>query len=584
MRTIALIAVVAILNATAGSAWQNKPGSSQEQSKEPFKLSVATHFVLVPVIVTDKQGNHVTGLKAEDFELKEDGSVQKISRLDELTADTVKVPVAATSPKEFTNQVVADHPKKLEIIAFDQVNTPFASSRDGERMLVEFLAKNVDANTLLALVALGHNGPRIIHDFTHDPGVLIAAVKKLQTSLNSRDSRTLESSGDSTEADFEALQIAAILNGSDTGNITTPQQMAAVGKAQRAQVDASRQAQEGLITLENFQKLAQYFQGVPGRKSLIWASTAFPFSLGAAAQATTRGTTNDDWQRTFRMLTDANIAVYPVDIGGLLPGVSANTLQSIDSAGMIKNGGPDGGTGQRGAVLAQIETGAFVDPTIGRHDTMHQVADMTGGQAFYNSNDGAELFRRAGEDAAQYYMLGYYTRDTGKFGWRKLAVKVNRDGVHVRARSGFVFSDPKKEADVNTPLKDLKMALGSDLSFTSIPIRGQWQQIEPAGNQKKIHFTLSIPPGVAAIDAEQQNHISLEFLITAMDASGKSAANISQRLDTKLPPEGVEQIQTQGIDYANALTLPPNSYTIHFVVRDNLRGTLGSVVTPLKLE
>src|SRR5215472_6246188 len=110
MRTIALIAVVAILNAPAGSAWQNKQESSQEQSKEPFKLSVATHFVLVPVIVTDKQGNHVTGLKAEDFELKEDGSVQKISRLDEMTADAVKVPAAATSPKEFTNQDVADHP------------------------------------------------------------------------------------------------------------------------------------------------------------------------------------------------------------------------------------------------------------------------------------------------------------------------------------------------------------------------------------------------------------------------------------------------------------------------------------------
>jgi len=32
------------------------------------------------------------------------------------------------------------------------------------------------------------------------------------------------------------------------------------------------------------------------------------------------------------------------------------------------------------------------------------------------------------------------------------------------------------------------------------------------------------------------------------------------------------------------LTLPPNTYTVHFVVRDNLRGTLGSVVTPLKVE
>src|SRR5215472_11731588 len=158
MRTIALIAVVAILNAPAGSAWQNKQESSQEQSKEPFKLSVATHFVLVPVIVTDKQGNHVTGLKAEDFEVKEDGAVQKIARLDELTADTVKVQATSGNPKSFTNQVTAEHPKKLEIIALDQVNTPFVSGAQGYRGLVEFLAKNVDANTLLALVAITPNG------------------------------------------------------------------------------------------------------------------------------------------------------------------------------------------------------------------------------------------------------------------------------------------------------------------------------------------------------------------------------------------------------------------------------------------
>jgi VWFA-related protein len=577
---MAPIVLFAMLHAQAASAWQNKP--DQSKGGQEFKFSVSTHLVLVPVIVTDKQGNHVNGLKTEDFELKEDGVVQKISRLDELTADAVKLPAAEAGAQGFSNQVAADHPKKLEIIALDQVNTPFASARDGQRTLVEFLAKNVDANTLLAMVTLGHNGPRIIHDFTHDPAVLIAAVKKLQTTLNSRDALTLNSPGDSSEADFEALQIAAIFNG-DATNPNTPQAMAALGKAQRAQVDASRQAQEGLITLENFQKLAQYFSGVPGRKSLIWASTGFPFALGANAQASTRGTTNDDWQRTFRMLTDANIAVYPVDIGGLLPGASANTIQTIDSTA-IKAGGPEGGVSARTAMLGQVESGAFIDPTIARHDTMHQVADMTGGQAFYNSNDGAELFRRAGEDASQYYMLGYYTKETGKYGWRKLAVKVSRDGARVRARSGFVFADPKKEADVNAPLKDLKMALASDLSFTSIPIKGQWQQIEPVGAQKKVHFTLSIPPGVAAIDAEQQNHISLEFLISATDSSGKGAVNISQRLDTKLPPEGVEQIQTQGIDYANALTLPPNTYTVHFVVRDNLRGTLGSVVTPLKVQ
>jgi VWFA-related protein len=581
IRGTVLIALTIFAASIAGS--QQKDSQAATSSAEPPKLTVGSNLVIVPVIVTDKHGNHITGLKADDFEIKEEGKAQKIVRIDELTSEASEVERPANDSHSFTNMVEADHPKKLEIIALDQINTPFASARDGDRMLINFLAKNVDKNTLLALVAMESNGPRIIHDFTSDPSVLVAALNKMKTSFNSRDARTVNLPGDNSEADREALQLAAVLNGSDAANVSTPQRLAAISSAQRAQVDLSRQAQEGLVTLENFQQLAQYFWGVPGRKSLIWASTGFPFSMGANSQSTTRGTTNDDWQRTFRMLTDANIAVYAVDIGGLLPGANANTLQSINST-VIQTNSPEGGVSARTQQLQGVQSGLFEDPAVGRHQTMTTLADTTGGETFYNLNDGAELFRRAGEDASQYYLLAYYTKDAGKYGWRKLSVKVHRDGTKVRARSGFFFADPKKEAERDEPLKDLRIALASDLSFTALPLRGQWQQLEPAGNQKKAHFVLSIPPGVAAIDTEHQNHISLEFLVTATDKGGKDVANISQRFDTKLPAEGVEQIQAKGMDYSNALILAPGSYTVHFIVRDNIRSTLGSLVTHLNVD
>jgi VWFA-related protein len=581
LRRTVLIALAVFAASIAGS--QQKESQAATSTAEPPKLTVGSNLVIVPVIVTDKHGNHITGLKADAFEIKEEGKTQKIVRLDEVTAEAKEVERPSTDSRTFTNILVADHPKKLEIIALDQVNTPFASARDGDRMLVDFLSKNLDANTLLAVVAMQHNGLHVIHDFTSDPAVLVAAMKRLQTSLNSRDTRTLNAPGDSSQADFEALQLAALLNGADVVNLNTPQQVAAAARAQRAQVDASRQAQEGLISLENLQEIAQYFWGVPGRKSLIWASTGFPFGMGSNSQSSTRGTTNDDWQRTFRMLTDANIAVYPVDIGGLLPGVNANNLQTINSA-VIKAGGAEGGVAERTAQLDAVQSGAFNDPTVARHETMNTLADTTGGQPFYNLNDGAELFRRAAEDASQYYMLAYYTKDSGKYGWRKLSVKVRQNDVKVRARNGFVFADPRKEADRNAPVKDLRMALSSDLSFTSIPLRGQWLQVEPDGNVRKVHFQLSIPAGIATIDAEHQNHISLEFLVQATDPEGRSVANISQRFETNLPEAGVAQIQQKGLDYANALKLPAGDYRVHFVVRDNIRSTLGSIVTPLKVE
>lgn len=570
---------------------QQPANNSQQQSLEQpqFKLSIRSNLVLVPVIVTDRHGEHVAGLKPEDFEVREDDKPQNIVRAEEVTVgDTGKVDRPAAAANTFSNEVVAEHPKKLEIIALDQINVPFAGGADGNRMLVEFLSKNVDANTLLALVALTHNGVRVIHDFNADPSLLKVALNKARNKPSALDATSMNVSGENTPADLEVLELDALLNGADINITATGAEAVAQAKAilqgAKATVDTSRRAQDALITLECFQQIAEYFGGVPGRKSMIWATTGFPFGMGAGVNnSVTRGTQGDDWDRTFRMLTDANISVYPVDIGGLTTGATANNLQQLNTS-MIKAGGAEGGVSQRSQALGAVESGQFSDATISRHETMRQLAERTGGQPFYNSNDGAELFRRAGADAGQYYTLAYYTKDTGKYGWRKLNVKVKQDGVKVRARSGYYFNDPKKAGDSTAAVRDLKMSLMSDLSFTSVPLKGEWLQTEPAGDQRKVHFVLSIPPGVPGIDSEHENHISLEFLVVASDKAGKQVQNISQRLDTKLKQDGVDQIQNRGIDYTNVLTLAPGDYKIHMVVRDNLRGTLGSLVAPLKVN
>jgi VWFA-related protein len=594
IRSLYLVCVVvfALIYATA----QNKQDASSSQqppaSQQPFKLTVGTHLVLVPAIVSDKRGAHVPGLKAADFEVKEDGKTEEIVRVDEVTtADAGKVErtPSATDGKTFTNRLAVDHPKKLTIICLDQVNTPFTATADGHRMLIEFLVKTLDANTLLALVAMQHNGVRVLHNFTSDPQVLVAAVKKVQMNLTSHDTRSTDNAGDNSEADLEALQLTALLNNTDMGAALAGgggnagvAAARAQSAAQRAQVDFSHRAQDALITLNDFQQLAQYFGGIPGRKSLIWASAGFPYALGTVPQANTPGPLFDDWERTFRMLSDANISVYPVDISGLLPGANANTIQNVNSA-LIKTNAPDGGSSAKSAQLDAVNSGAYVDSNIGRQETLRQVADMTGGQAYYNSNNGAELFRRAADDSSQYYILAYYTKDAGKPGWRKLNVKVARDGVKVRARSGFFFDNSPGKGDAARQAEEM-MAMVSDLNFGSLPIDGRWGQVQPDGNNRKLRFQLSVPAGIPYIDTTDKNHINFDFRVVITDASGQAVGKIGQRLETNLPDDEAEKIRTSGLDYVNEVSLPPGQYKAHFVVRDNLRGALGSIVTPVKVE
>jgi VWFA-related protein len=540
-----------------------------------YKFSTRTNLVLVPVVVTDNHGRHVSGLTRDQFVLSEDGKEQDILHFEEVSPETSPARPAAASATSFTNQIIAPRPKKLEIIVLDLLNTPLAGRVEARRGLMRFLAKSANPDALLALFILRSDGAHLIHNFTSDPAILIAAIGRLQASAASRDAPTLNTYGG--DVDAEARQMEAILAGAAaTAHMgSNPSSAAAAARAQargmEALADASRQNQEALCTLESLQQIAQYFAAVPGRKSLLWASTGFGFNLGEITGTASRGTTTADWQRTLRMLQESNIAIYPVDVGGL-----SASRTDIEVHGTIA-------AGNSPATLDTASTGSLTDVVSGKHRTMEVLAQATGGVAYYNFNDSDELFRRASDDFSEYYMLAYNAKDSGKYGWRKLNVKVRRDGVKVRARSGFFFDDPRKQSDPATAYKDLKIAMTSDLSFTAIPLQGEWLRTEPLANARKVHFRISIPAGVPAIDVEHENHLSLDFLVVASNQEGKDVT-ISQRLDTKLNQDGINQIENKGLDYTNSLTLFPGDYTVHFVVRDNLRGIMGSVVAPLKVD
>lgn len=579
------------------------------QEKTP-KFTAGTNVVLVPVVVTDKHGAHISGLAAADFELKEDGKPQKIASLEEITSEATPAQRMSGSPTFFTNQVVAQHPKKLVIIALDLVNTTFAGRSEARRGLISFLSKSVNENTLAALVVFHLNGVAMIHNFTSDPEILINAIKRLQTPPSVVEAPALNVSADASTdprntamtttsassaghtvfegrtiglplENLEAAELAAIFEGSATVDTSgsVAQQAASVRSmiaANAAKMDISFQHQAGLVTLECFQQLAQYFASVPGRKSLIWASSGFNFAIGSIAGEATRGTTSEDWERTVHMLSDANIAVYPVDVSGLL-------TTGAGSSNVLANLPVGGGIAGRSAMLQSVEAGMFNDPTEAKHETMRTVADRTGGEAFYNANDSDKLFQRAASDSSQYYMLSFYTKNVNKEGWHKIELKARRDGTQVRYRTGFFVTKDMRNPELTRQADEL-MAMTSPLNFATLPLSGEWQQVEAAGNKRKVHFLLNLPPGATTIDTDHENHINVDFIAVAKDASGKDVAQISQRLDRKLPQPGVDQIENHGLSYANTLTVPPGAYKVAIVVRDNLTGKIGSVVSPLKVE
>ena len=65
----------------------------QQFDKKPLKFTARAHYILVPVIVTDKDGKHVSGLTKDAFQILENGKEQIVASVDE--AQTSAVPVQA---------------------------------------------------------------------------------------------------------------------------------------------------------------------------------------------------------------------------------------------------------------------------------------------------------------------------------------------------------------------------------------------------------------------------------------------------------------------------------------------------------
>jgi len=219
--------------------------------------------------------------------------------------------------------------------------------------------------------------------------------------------------------------------------------------------------------------------------------------------------------------------------------------------------------------------------------TFQTFASMTGGRAYYNSNDLVKGFRDAVNDSAEYYMLGYYLdRSQTKSGWRRLAVKVKRDRVEVRARSGFFVTNATVDPE-NSRNSDISSALQSPLDYSSLALVAIWDKIEPGKDpgKKRVNYEIHVAPDAALIDSADHNHVVMDFVALAKTPEGKPVDHpTGQKIDVHLALERLPAIRQQGVAYSGALDLAPGEYAVRFVVRDDLSGRIGSVAAPLKVE
>jgi VWFA-related protein len=244
--------------------------------------------------------------------------------------------------------------------------------------------QHIQPQEYVALYWLG-DGLHVLHDFTTDASVL-------RQVLAGYDDKPNHGADDSDVADPSL----------NSPNPSTPAGTASERSAFRAVVD---QRIANLITRDRVRTtaaaliaIANHLGTRKGRKNLVWVSSSFPVTLGYDKfnLEWTNDTGEDfaaDVERAARALTDADIAVYPVDARGLLGSdINANE-DNLD------------------AHIGDPTDGDTHLPTRGAPETfvtMRLLAERTGGKAFYGTNDISGAIRQAMNESRVTYTLGYY--------------------------------------------------------------------------------------------------------------------------------------------------------------------------------
>ncbi|HEX7285477.1 MAG TPA: VWA domain-containing protein [Candidatus Angelobacter sp.] len=556
----ARLMTVALAIAASGYA----QGNSNPPDKSQATFRTTTRLVVVDVVAVNGKGEPLTDLKPEEFTVSENGKLQEVKSFSlhqplPANARTEPSPAAPLPPGEFSNAPRYKNAAVWNIILLDFLNSQVLSQADMRDRLAKVLDKMPDDPVAVYVLT---DRLHLLHDFSSDQAALKAAV----AALKNKASAHIDNPKGGHEAERYPPPILAAM---------TPEQLAAVLHSE-AQATGFNTQLRLRLTMEALNMIVRNVAALPGRKNLIWISQAFPFSIdpGQTVKATDAATGMDfsvSVPGTANALLDGEVAIYPVDPLGV------TGSDEFDVAGRGKDaiGLPETNVGPTNTVselrYAQNAT----------HASLNNLADSTGGRAFYNRNDLGDAVLQSMRDGDTFYTLAYYPSDknwNGKF--RRISVKVARAGVKLRHRSGYFALDPgvhdapaaRAEAvALFRQALDLETPVATSLLFHA-------RVRPPAPAQEKLIVELQLEPGAITTDAGPDNHqhVSVDCAVAVFTEKGAPVTLTGNTVSGPLKPEGFEKVAREGFPCRVGLDLPPGSYLLRLGIHDNLSGRMGT--------
>jgi VWFA-related protein len=548
------------------------PAATQAKEQKPAPvyesatvLKTITRLVVVDVVATDKNGP-VTNLERNDFTILENGKEQQI-RVFNFQQPHQGAANAALRSAKLPENVYSNYPKynvdnSLNVVLMDALNTTLPHQAYVRDQMIRYLEK-MPAGRPVAVYILGAK-LTLLQDFTSDPEILKGVVKNLKAKVSPLQDNP--AGGPDTELLPAGLADSGLMPG---------QMLSAMQLFEQERV-AFQTDMRVTYTVNALTAIARSLSGYPGRKNLIWISEAFPVTIDPNMELTNSmfaGTRNYGPQiaQLADSLIDAQVAMYPVDARGLI----TSSVFDAASSGRDKFGRSLGRGGRLGAAIS-AENANLQNV----HSTMQEMADRTGGRAFYNTNDIDGAIRNSIDDGSTYYTLAYYPEDknwNGKF--RKIHVTVNQPGVKLRHRLGYYAVDPKVFANQDEK-QSTAFALALDPDSPSATGLLFHAMVIPPEEQKPSTVLVNFGVDPHAISFDQQadglSHATVECTVQAFSAKGQLIRGESSTIKAALKPETYARVMQETFPCQQAIDLKPGRYFLRLGVRDDNTGLIGT--------
>jgi VWFA-related protein len=517
--------------------------------------------VTVDVVVTDKKGTPITGLKQADFVLTEDGEAQAIASFEAIQVPPTASVMPAARPRVSSNLDPEIQTGRTFVILFDDIHLTPAQAHRAKGAVQEFLTTGVREGDRVTLVASGGGAWWSTR--------MEAGREELITLLKRLDGRHIPDRSPERMTDYEAMRIHIYRDPQVFGRVARRFEAYGVqpsysspsasgidpnpfisGRASEVYYQATARNR---ITLEVMERVLVSLAGTKGRKSLVLVSEGFIYDPNM-----------DEFKKVVQASRRSNAAIYFLDTRGL-------------------EGMPLAMTAEFGPMIAEQDIGAAFTETIEASEGSESLAVDSGGFTVKNTNDLSRGIKRIADESQAYYLLGYNpvnNRRDGRF--RKIQVKVPAGkGYQIRARKGYYAPLEGKSALETKPGgadPAIQAALDSPFDMAQIPLRMTAYVFDETilGKANVVVVTEADVRDFAFQEEGGRFLDTLDFLLVAAHRETGEFYRYDQRVEMKLLPATREKLVWYPI--ARDFELAPGGYQAKIVVRDKNSGRIGTLV------